>query len=50
MPGESHATALEKLFGVTGAFAQITAGEWDDPRRLAVPDWRNTVATDVLYD
>lgn len=49
MPGESDWTPLEKLFGVKDAFAQITAGEWDDPSRLAVPDWPDAVAADLLY-
>ena len=49
MPGESDWTPLEKLFGVKGAFGQITAGEWDDPNRLAVPEWSEQVADDLLY-
>jgi uncharacterized protein YbbC (DUF1343 family) len=49
MPGESDWTPLEKLFGVRGAFAQITAGEWNDPRRFAVPEWADAVAADLLY-
>lgn len=49
MPGESDWSPLEKLFGVRGAFAQIVAGEWDDPARLAVPDWADAVADDLLY-
>ncbi|GEK86348.1 exo-beta-N-acetylmuramidase NamZ family protein [Microbacterium aerolatum] len=49
MPGESDWTPLEKLFGVKGAFGQITAGEWDDPNRLAVPEWTEQVADDLLY-
>lgn len=49
MPGESDWTPLEKLFGVTGAFAQITAGEWNDPARFAVPEWADAVAEDLLY-
>lgn len=49
MPGESDWSPLEKLFGVRGAFAQITRGEWDDPARLAVPDWPDAVAPDLLY-
>ncbi|HWS51786.1 MAG TPA: DUF1343 domain-containing protein [Microbacterium sp.] len=49
MPGESHWSPLEKLFGVEGAFSQIIAGEWDDPTRLAVPEWPALVAEDLLY-
>ncbi|MFS0853516.1 exo-beta-N-acetylmuramidase NamZ domain-containing protein [Microbacterium sp. 179-I 3D4 NHS] len=49
MPGESDWTPIEKLFGVRGAFAQITAGEWNDPARFAVPDWADAVAADLLY-
>lgn len=49
MPGESDWSPLEKLFGVRGAFAQIISGEWDDPARLAVPEWADAVAPDLLY-
>ncbi|WP_144794857.1 exo-beta-N-acetylmuramidase NamZ domain-containing protein [Microbacterium paludicola] len=49
MPGESDWTPLEKLFGVKGAFTQIVDGEWDDADRLAVPEWREQVAEDLLY-
>lgn len=49
MPGESDWSPLEKLFGVHGAFAQIVAGEWDDPARFAVPEWADAVAEDLLY-
>lgn len=49
MPGESDWTPLEKLFGVKGAFAQLVAGEWNDPERFAVPGWADAVAEDVLY-
>jgi len=49
MPGESDWTPLEKLFGVRGAFAQIVAGEWDAPDALAVPEWSDAVASDLLY-
>lgn len=49
MPGESDWSPLEKLFGVKGAFAQIVAGEWNDPERFAVPEWPDAVAEDLLY-
>ncbi|MCM3779673.1 exo-beta-N-acetylmuramidase NamZ family protein [Microbacterium hydrocarbonoxydans] len=49
MPGESDWTPLEKLFGVENAFAQIVAGEWDAPDALAVPEWSDAVASDLLY-
>jgi uncharacterized protein YbbC (DUF1343 family) len=49
MPGESDWSPLEKLFGVQGAFAQIVAGEWDDPARFAVPEWADAVEQDLLY-
>ncbi|MBT2483962.1 MULTISPECIES: exo-beta-N-acetylmuramidase NamZ domain-containing protein [unclassified Microbacterium] len=49
MPGESDWSPLEKLFGVRGAFAQITGGEWNDPARFAVPEWADAVAADLLY-
>lgn len=49
MPGESDWAPLEKLFGVKDAFAQIVAGEWDDPARLRVPEWADAVADDLLY-
>lgn len=49
MPGESDWSPLEKLFGVKGAFAQIVAGEWNDPARFAVPGWADAVAEDLLY-
>ncbi|WOF22381.1 DUF1343 domain-containing protein [Microbacterium betulae] len=49
VPGESDASPLEKLFGVRGAFAQIVSGEWDDPARLAVPDWLDAAEPDLLY-
>jgi len=49
MPGESSTTPLEKLFGVRGAFAPIVSGEWDDPARFAVPEWREIVQPDLLY-
>ena len=49
MPGESDWSPLEKLFGVRGAFAQISAGRWDDPATLAVPDWAAAVDADLLY-
>lgn len=49
MPGESDWTPLEKLFGVRDAFRQITGGAWDDPDALAVPEWPEAVAPDLLY-
>lgn len=49
MPGESDWTPLEKLFGVRGAFAQIIAGDWNEPDRFAVPEWEDAVADDLLY-
>lgn len=49
MPGESDWSPLEKLFGVKGAFAQITGGEWNDPQRFEVPQWEEAVAEDLLY-
>ncbi|PCE15391.1 hypothetical protein AUC47_13915 [Microbacterium sp. SZ1] len=49
MPGESDWTPLEKLFGVKNAFAQIVAGEWDAPDALAVLEWADAVASDLLY-
>lgn len=49
MPGESDWTPLEKLFGVEDCFAQIVAGEWNDPQRFAVPEWQDAVAADLLY-
>lgn len=49
MPGESAWSPLEKLFGVAGAFRRIAAGEWDDPKALAVPGWHDLVADDLLY-
>lgn len=49
MPGESEWSPIEKLFGVDGAFDQIVGGEWNDPERLAVPDWADAVAEDLLY-
>jgi uncharacterized protein YbbC (DUF1343 family) len=49
MPGESDWSPLEKLFGVKGAFAQIIAGEWNDPERFSVPGWADAVAEDLLY-
>ena len=49
MPGESDWSPLEKLFGVHGAFAQIVAGQWNDPAALAVPRWAAAVEADLLY-
>lgn len=49
MPGESDTSALEKLFGLPGAFSQIVSGAWNDPERFAVPGWRDAVADDLLY-
>lgn len=49
MPGESDWSPLEKLFGVHGAFAQIVAGQWNDPASLAVPRWAAAVEADLLY-
>ncbi|RCS61841.1 exo-beta-N-acetylmuramidase NamZ family protein [Microbacterium sp. JB110] len=49
MPGESDASPLERLFGVRGAFEEIRLGAWDDPARLAVPEWADIVAPDLLY-
>ena len=49
MPGESDATPLEKLFGRRGAFADITAGAWNNPTTLAVPAWADMVRDDELY-
>jgi uncharacterized protein YbbC (DUF1343 family) len=49
MPGESDWTPLEKLFGIHGAFRQIVAGDWNDPDRFAVPEWREMVEADLLY-
>ncbi|MEE6387499.1 DUF1343 domain-containing protein [Microbacterium paraoxydans] len=49
MPGESDWSPLEKLFGVEGAFRRITAGAWDEPESLAVPDWPGLVDADLLY-
>lgn len=49
MPGESDWSPLEKLFGVHGAFAQIAAGQWNDPAALAVPRWAAAVEADLLY-
>lgn len=49
MPGESDWSPLEKLFGVDGAFRRITSGEWDEPDALAVPEWPDLVAADLLY-
>ncbi|WP_341935281.1 DUF1343 domain-containing protein [Microbacterium sp. LWO14-1.2] len=49
MPGESDWSPLEKLFGVRGAFAQIVSGAWDVPDALAVPEWSDAVASDLLY-
>jgi uncharacterized protein YbbC (DUF1343 family) len=49
MPGESAVTAFEKLFGRLGSFAEVTAGAWDDPATLAVPEWRDLVEPDLLY-
>jgi uncharacterized protein YbbC (DUF1343 family) len=50
MPGESDATPLEKLFGRRGAFADITAGLWNDRTTLQVPSWAESVQKDLLYD
>jgi len=49
MPGESPFTALEKLFGRPGAFAELTGGEWNDPARFAVPEWVEAVQASLLY-
>ncbi|MEV8172510.1 hypothetical protein [Microbacterium sp. NPDC077486] len=32
-----------------GRGRRITAGEWDDPESLAVPDWPGLVDADLLY-